>query len=78
MGQAGNSSLGGLGQGVRMRADKNFIEEIRNADEEEKIKLTQKEEEFLESIEGRLDLGKELTVAQREWLDRIHDRIDPW
>lgn len=61
-----------------MRADRTFLEDIYVAVEENKIRLTQSEEEFLESVEGKIDLDRELTVRQREWLDRIHERISPW
>lgn len=61
-----------------MISDSNFIDEIRDAVEDRKLRLTQSEEEFLESAEGRLERGRELTVPMREWLDRIHERINPW
>lgn len=39
------------------------------------ITLSQWEEEFVESVEGRLQDGKTLTEAQAEKLEQIWDRI---
>ena len=61
-----------------METDKNFIDEIRNAVEEERLELTQWEEEFFESVEGRLDATGFISKRQRETLDGIHSKIRPW
>ena len=55
-----------------METYKNFINEIRNAVEEERLELTQWEEEFLESVRGRLDATGFISKRQRETLDWIH------
>jgi hypothetical protein len=61
-----------------METNKQFIEEIRNAVEDGKLEITQWEEEFLESVEERLDVTNRISKRQRETLDRIHEKIRPW
>jgi hypothetical protein len=63
---------------TKMRADRVSLDNIREAQEAEKIRLTQSEEEFLESVEERLDSEKDLTRKMREWLGRIQERISVW
>jgi hypothetical protein len=54
-----------------------FYEEIMEAIEERKIKISSSEVEFLKNIDDSETL-KNLTKKQREWLDQIHDKISPW
>ncbi len=61
-----------------MQADVNFIEDIRNAVEDGKLELRQGEEEFIDSVEERIEDDRELTAKQRMWLDDIHERIQLW
>jgi len=61
-----------------METDRNFIEAIRNAVEDGKLELSQWEEEFLESVGGRLDATGFISKRQRETLDGIHSKIRPW
>lgn len=52
-----------------------WIEYIRGANGVAGGTLSQWEEEFVESVEGRLQDGKTLTEAQAEKLEQIWDRI---
>ena len=61
-----------------MQSDYNFIDDIKGAAASGKINLTSWEDDFLDSIEERLDEDRELTRKQRETLDRIHTRIPAW
>jgi len=61
-----------------METDKKFYNDIDEAREESKINLTDWENDFIDSIGERLDMGRDLSRKQRETLDRIHERIRPW
>lgn len=62
----------------KMETDKRFIEEIRNTVEDEKLELTQWEEEFLESVEERLEATGFISKRQREVVGNIHEKIRAW
>jgi hypothetical protein len=61
-----------------MKADFDDIETIRNAVEDEKISLSEWEINYLDSIEERLDSGKELTAPQRKKLAEIMEKVPAW
>jgi len=53
-----------------------WVEDIRNADGAMGgIKLSDWEEEFMDSVESRLQEGKTLTEGQAEKLEQIWNRI---
>lgn len=53
-----------------------MVEDVRGAEGASGgIKLSQWEEEFIESIEGQLEDGRQLTPGQIEKLEEIWNRI---
>jgi hypothetical protein len=59
-----------------MPDDWTMVEDIRSAEGcVNGIELNQWEEEFMESIEERLNAGRSLSEKQREKLQEIWDRI---
>jgi hypothetical protein len=53
-----------------------WVQDIRGADGAiGGIKLNEYEQEFMDSVEGRLEAGRSLTPAQAELLEKIWDRI---
>jgi hypothetical protein len=61
-----------------MKTDLVMFTRIKEAFSEGKIELDGFERDFLNSIEKRLDVEKDLTKRQREVLDQIQAKISPW
>lgn len=61
-----------------MKTDETFLEEVEEAVEDGKLTMTSWEEDFIDSIRGKLDCGRCLSRKQRESLDRIHEKIRVW
>jgi hypothetical protein len=61
-----------------MKTEEKFIKDIREASDDSRIRLTDVEERFIDSMELAILSGKNATRKQREWMDQIHDRISLW
>ena len=52
-----------------------WIDDARNDYRPRKVNLSQREEEFIQSMEEWIDGGKPTTEKQLEWLEAINEKL---
>jgi len=61
-----------------MMTDEIFLVEIREAIEDGKLEVSDWESDFIDSIGSQISRGRNLSMKQREILDRIHEKMRAW